>query len=162
MTLFGLQAKDVKCCLPQMERKLSLEQLECEKWKMCFQTSHSEKHPLLQYWALKSLTYFSGVYTNSHFWYCPHTCWTMARSAPRSPTKSFSHLPTPSQGGSPFTANDCQQAILEQLSQIGHVHLGNQLSVKSITMKCSTWLESKIYHSAITSARSAGAGTALG
>lgn len=143
MTLFRLQAEDIKFCLPQMERKLCLEQLECEKWKMCFQTSHSEKHPQLHYWALKSLTYFSGVYTNSHFWYWPHTCWTMARLAPRSPNESFSHLPTPSQGGSPFTANDCQQALLEQLSWIGHVHLGNQLSVKSISMKCNTWLESE-------------------
>lgn len=40
---------------------------------------------------IESLTYFSGIYMNSHFWYCPHTCWPMARSALHSPTESFSH-----------------------------------------------------------------------
>lgn len=67
----------------------------------CFQTSHSEKHPRLHYWALKSLTYFSGIYMNSHFWYCPHTCWPMARTTLHSPPESFSHYPRQVRVGPP-------------------------------------------------------------
>lgn len=38
---------------------------------------------------------------SSHFWYCPHTCWPMARSALHSSIESFSHYPRQVRVGPP-------------------------------------------------------------
>lgn len=146
MTPFGLQAEDVKLCLTQ--KSFVFGKTRVWETKMVFRhfivknipgftIKHSSPWPTSQasIWTLISDT----VHTLAGQW----------PDQPSTLPLNHSHITHAKSGWVPLHgARLPASCLLEQLNRIGHVHLGNQLNVKSITMKCSTW--------------SAGAGTALG